>query len=102
MSVRRVLMLCYHYPPANNGGVERSHKFAGYLPVFGWETLVLTTNLHGAPSDQTGVTFADEPLSLYRRLFKKKVASPSVTSVRPAKSSSGLNSLFRKWLIPDV
>jgi glycosyltransferase involved in cell wall biosynthesis len=43
-----VLMICYHYLPANNGGVERSVKFARYLPAHGWEPIIVTTNRFGA------------------------------------------------------
>jgi len=44
---KRVLMICYHFPPIINGGVERSIKFAHYLPDFGYEPVVLTTNRFG-------------------------------------------------------
>lgn len=44
---RRVLMLCYHYTPGINGGVERSVRFARYLPEFGWTPVVMTTNRFG-------------------------------------------------------
>jgi len=44
---RRVLMLCYHYTPAINGGVERSVRFARYLPEFGWTPVVMTTDRFG-------------------------------------------------------
>ena len=44
---RRVLMICYHFLPVVNGGVERSAKFARFLPHFGYEPVVLTTNRFG-------------------------------------------------------
>src|SRR5689334_12410124 len=34
-------MLCYFFPPLGGGGVQRSAKFAKYLPSFGWRPLVI-------------------------------------------------------------
>ena len=46
---RRVLMLCYHFPPRQNGGVERSRQFARLLPGCGWSPVVLTVGRLGEP-----------------------------------------------------
>ena len=35
-------MLCYHFPPRQTGGVERSRQFARFLPEHAWEPTVLT------------------------------------------------------------
>jgi len=37
-----VLMLCYYFPPLAGGGVQRSAKFAKYLPQSGWAPLVIS------------------------------------------------------------
>lgn len=43
--IRRVLMIAYHFPPVQgSSGVQRTLKFAQYLPQFGWEPLVLTVH----------------------------------------------------------
>lgn len=39
---RRVLMICYYFPPLGGIGSLRALKFAEYLPEFGWEPTVLT------------------------------------------------------------
>jgi len=39
---RKVLMICYYFPPIVTSGVARSFEFAKLLPHFGWEPLVLT------------------------------------------------------------
>lgn len=45
MGTKRVLMVAYHFPPlAGSSGVQRTLRFAQYLPRFGWEPLVLTTH----------------------------------------------------------
>ena len=39
---KKVLMICYYFPPIVTSGVTRSFEFAKLLPRFGWEPLVLT------------------------------------------------------------
>lgn len=40
---RRLLMLAYYFPPLGGAGVQRSVKFAKYLPESGWHPTVITT-----------------------------------------------------------
>ncbi len=40
--MKKLLMLCYYFPPLGMGGVQRSAKFAKYLPQFGWQPTVVT------------------------------------------------------------
>jgi glycosyltransferase involved in cell wall biosynthesis len=40
--VKRVLFIAYHFPPVGGAGVQRSLKFARYLPDSGWTPIVLT------------------------------------------------------------
>lgn len=40
----RVLMAAYYFPPLSGSGVFRSIKFAKYLPLFGWEPTVVSTD----------------------------------------------------------
>ncbi len=39
---RRVLFVCYAFPPTGGGGVQRSVKFVKFLPQYGWLPTVLT------------------------------------------------------------
>lgn len=40
---KRVLLIAYHFPPVRgSSGLQRTLKFASYLPSFGWEPQVLT------------------------------------------------------------
>lgn len=51
---RRVLMLATAFPPTGGSGVQRTAKFAKYLPDFGWRPLVWTTDrVHDLPYDAT-------------------------------------------------
>lgn len=38
---KRVLMVAYHFPPSGAVAAQRAHKFARYLPEFGWEPVVV-------------------------------------------------------------
>ena len=42
MTMMKVLIAAYHYPPLGGGGVFRSLKFSRYLPEFGYKPYVLT------------------------------------------------------------
>lgn len=45
---RTLLFLAYFFPPRGGAGVQRSVKFAKYLPHFGWKPLVIA---HGGMAD---------------------------------------------------
>lgn len=48
--MKRVLMIAYHFPPlAGSSGIQRTLRFARYLPEFGWEPLVLTAHPRAYP-----------------------------------------------------
>lgn len=40
--MKKVLIICYHFPPDAAIGAVRPAKFAKYLPEFGWEPMVYT------------------------------------------------------------
>ncbi len=51
---RRVLMVACAFPPTGGSGVQRSVKFAKFLPQFGWLPVVWTVSaLEGLPRDPT-------------------------------------------------
>lgn len=44
-NMKRLLMIAYHFPPIHgSSGVQRTLRFARYLPEFGWEPIVLTAH----------------------------------------------------------
>lgn len=58
----RVLMVAFHFPPSGAVAAQRAHKFARYLPDFGWTPLVVARKpgpLH--PRDES---FAGKPAPL--------------------------------------
>ncbi|MCB5229436.1 MAG: glycosyltransferase family 4 protein [Candidatus Cloacimonetes bacterium] len=40
--MKKVLYIVYYYPPLGGSGVQRGTKFSKYLPLSGWESVVLT------------------------------------------------------------
>lgn len=46
---RRVLMLCYYYPPISAAGTHRSVGFVRWLRHFGWSPVVLTVDKSRIP-----------------------------------------------------
>ena len=53
-SHRKVLMIAYAFPPTGGSGVQRTAKFAKYLPQFGWLPTVWTVDdADGLPRDET-------------------------------------------------
>ena len=57
---KRVLMIAFHFPPlVGTSGIERTLRFARYLPEFGWEPEVLT--VHPRAYDALGDTQSVPP-----------------------------------------
>ena len=48
-SSKRVLIVTYNFPPVGGAGVQRVTKFVKYLPQFGWDATVLTTDNPSVP-----------------------------------------------------
>ncbi|NLD56223.1 MAG: glycosyltransferase family 4 protein, partial [Burkholderiaceae bacterium] len=57
--MRKALLIAYHFPPfAQSSGIQRTLRFAQYLPEFGWEPVVLTVK----PSAYPHINSASESL----------------------------------------
>jgi glycosyltransferase involved in cell wall biosynthesis len=42
--MHKVLIIAYTFPPMGGSGVQRTVKFAKYLPEFGWQPVILTVS----------------------------------------------------------
>jgi len=43
--MKRILMVAFHFPPlSGSSGIQRTLRFAKYLPEFGWEPMVLSAH----------------------------------------------------------
>ena len=101
-------MLCYHFSPAVSGGVERSARFARYLPEHGWNPLVVTTNRWEAPDgEDDGVLRVGE---LFRRRRLRAAGRGGAGTAAAPSCAAGARSARRapflrfaeKWLlVPD-
>lgn len=88
--MKRVLVLAYHFPPIGGGGVQRSLKFARYLPKLGYLPLVVTGP--GSSSDRwtpRDRTLLDE---IAPELEVRRLPTP-----RPP-TSSRMRSRAERWL----
>lgn len=44
MTIRKVLLIAYYFPPIGGSGTQRPAKFVKYLPEFGWRPYVISTD----------------------------------------------------------
>jgi len=42
--MKKVLIITYYWPPGSGAGVQRWLKFSKYLPLYGWEPVILTVD----------------------------------------------------------
>src|SRR5581483_6353923 len=117
--MRRVLMLCYYYPPLGGIGSQRSQKFARYLGDYGWQPTVIAPHQGCYFIDPTlddgasrGVevtrTGAIDFGSLFKRVVTKATkpeAASEAANLRPIEGGAIVRRLKRvvhNWLyIPD-
>jgi len=63
-------MIAYHFPPvAGSSGVQRTLRFAQYLPEFGWQALVLTVSPRVYESTSDDLLREVPPGTVVRRSF---------------------------------
>ena len=63
--VKRVLMVAYHFPPMNvSSGIQRTLRFAQYLPEFNWEPMVLSAHPRAYPGISQA-SIAEIPANLH-------------------------------------
>ena len=103
--MRRVLIVAYFFPPLGGGGIQRTLKYARYLPVSGWQPVVITARnpgyeirdpaLEGEVPARLEVHRSTiwEPSRLYRWLvsvtgYAKRAAYREASKVQPAGPSS--------------
>ena len=90
------LMIAYYFPPGGGAGVQRSLKFAKYLPEMGWSPVILSTESPlGIPRDETLGSQLPAQVPIYR------VNPWFCTETCFDSSRSFLTRLFCACLIPD-
>ena len=105
--MRRLLVLCYFYPPLGGGGVHRVLGFTRHLPRHGWECTVVCADaqdywvvdeslLARVPSGTEVIRVpGGSALSAWLRLRRGALGR------RPTRTFEGLRLLSDWWLIPD-
>lgn len=64
---KQVLVIAYYFPPMGLSGVQRTLKFVKYLPYFGWDPVVVTTNSPAYYAyDNTLLDDLHNEISIYR------------------------------------
>ena len=56
--MRFVLFMTYLFPPLGGGGVQRTAKFAKYLPQNGWKPVVITAEVNRRNSIEQGIDYS--------------------------------------------
>lgn len=93
--MNKVLMVAYQFPPVGGSGVQRSAKFAKYLPEFEWEPVVLTR-------DAGKMTLRDESLLKEIPDHIEIIRTPAHDlTVLPSVLSKAGKFVAWKLLIPD-
>lgn len=101
---KKLLVINYYFPPIGGAGVKRSLKFIKFLPMNGWDPIVLTVkngNHHLIDNSLLKEIRAD--LSVYRafsfeNIFNKGIGVTSKTNGALVKDNS-IKNLFRgDWL----
>ena len=94
--MRKVLFIAYYFPPRGGSGVQRSVKFAKYLPDYGYEPYVITALGQGA---HQGLA-QDE--SLLKELPGARIfRTPDRAGILRKLSAHGCQPLLETFIRPD-
>ncbi len=96
-----ILIVCYYFPPAGLGGVQRPVKFAKYLARFGHQVTVITTPpTPGEVADDSLLLDLPEEVRIIR------VSSPSprraIRSLRTNRWGQAASGKPRGWLVRQL
>ncbi len=113
--MKKLLVIAYYWPPCGGVGVQRWLRFIKYLPKYGWEVTVITTQngdypaidetlVNNVPSEVTVIRTKTPTFSgLYKKVGENKIPYGSL-------ETNSSDSLFKKisiWIrlnliIPDA
>ncbi len=80
MQEKTVLVVAYYFPPMGLSGVQRTLKFAKYLPEYGWKPLILTSHItpYYAYDEALEKELAQLEIPVFRTTSKRKVKAKAV------------------------
>lgn len=99
-TVRRVLFVCYQFPPVGGAGVQRPTKFVKYLRQFGWEATVLMPSNPSVPvfDDSLLRELPDDQIIVKAPTWEPDYRVKSQVSGAPGHSRGGLRKTVRQIL----
>ena len=115
--MKKVLFITYYWPPAGGATVNRIFKFSQFLPEFGWEPVILTTEGGDFPfTDESLLKEVNPETKVYRsrgfslhKMFKKVSPSSGKNFVPYGFTDESKNSFMdnlSRWvkynMIPDT
>ena len=118
--MKRVLIITYYWPPSGGSGVQRWLKMSKYLPEYGWQPVIYTTenaeypivdhSLEKDVAPETEVIRRPivEPYTLYKKfLGLKKEETVKAGFTQEENKSQGWKSRLAMWIrgnlfIPDA
>ncbi len=113
--MKKVLIISYYFPPAGGGGVQRTGRFARFLPAHGWKPVILTTTEESYIETDPGLLKElDEDLNIERinsilpksstGRIRRQTGTPLPweSPARPRTFISRILQFMRNWfMIPD-
>jgi len=116
---KRVLVLSYYFPPAGGPGVQRVLKFVKYLPLYGWNPVVVTVAGGDFPARDDSMLDeipgnipvyripAVEPYSLYRKFTGKERDQTIPVGVLAKENGGNITEQIARWIranlfVPDA
>lgn len=95
---KKLLIVCYYWPPAGGPGVQRWLKFVKYLPEFGIQPIVYVPENPSYPIIDTNIiTEVPEGVTILKHPIKEPYKFASLLSRKQTKSiSSGLVPIQKK------
>lgn len=93
---RRMLLISYAYPPTGGGGVQRSVKFAKYLPQYHWRPTVLTAADPSVPVRDNDLSMELDPQTT---VLRARTLEPSYRTKQKLIATGDPSSVsFTRWM----
>lgn len=102
--MNRVLIITYYWPPGAGAGVQRWLKFSKYLPLYGWEPLILTVDPSFAQYPASDKALLDDipaELKIYRTPARNyfRLAGKDKSKIPSAGFANEEKKGFLQWLM---
>lgn len=101
-TMKKVLMIAYHFPPIGGSGMQRTVKFVKYLPGFGWEPVVLSVKkgTHYELIDSSLMNEIPQSVKIYRTTWFNPLGLITIPNKKigwlPCAFFKGINVLRRE------